>query len=383
MPQRKRPTVHPAQRFQKQIATFSVLTLLVLGGVLYVAFSRTTITVTPALVERALAAHITVGPENAEKNPDLIGALITKDLTATATLQDFATITEEPDYVTGTVTIVNRSSQHQPLAEGTRLLAHDALFRTQRFVDVPAGGSVTVTVKSDDTGTKAAIPASRFEIVALWPQLKEQIYGETTEAFTGGVHTTAHVAATDIEKAKEQAYALLGKEAQALFAAEKDLDPVVSTYIPIATKSAVTNEHASANAGDTVSELTYSVTATVTAIGTATSLDEPLTAATVRVQTPGMRLVRWKEGTRTVSVESVDATNGTASLLVSDTALSAITESASLLAKENFTGKTKGAIEEILATPEIASADVRFSPFWIFRAPDLADHITIKLTEPR
>lgn len=383
MPKHKKRAVHPAQRFQKQIAMFSILTLLVLGGVLYVAFSRTTITVTPALLERAIVTHVTIGRESADKNPDVIGALITKELTATATLTDFATITQEPDFVTGTVTVRNHWTQHQPLAAGTRLLAHDVLFRTQDPVDVPAGGSVTVTVKSDETGTKAALPASRFEIVALWPALKEQIYGETTVPFTGGVHTSASVAEADIEKAREQAHALLDKQARALFAAEKSLDPALATYVSVAIKSTVTAEGASANAGDTVSELTYTVTATVTAIGTDASLDEPLTEAMLRVQTPGTRLVGWKDGARTVSVESIDADTGAASLLVSDTARSALTESASLLAKENFTGKTKGAILEILATPEIASADVRFSPFWVFRAPDLADHIAVKLTEPQ
>lgn len=383
MAKRKRHAVHPAQRFQKQIAIFSVLTILVLGGVLYVAFSRTTITVTPALLERALVTHVTVGPASATEKPDVEGVILTKELTATATKTDFASVTQTPDFVTGTVTIVNHWTQHQPLAEGTRLLAEGVLFRTQEFVDVPAGGSVTVTVKSDETGTRAMVPATRFEIVALWPALKEQIYGETTEAFTGGFTSAAHVADTDIESVKEEARALLDKQAAAFFASEQALEPALAQYALAATSAAVTDEGASANAGDTVSELQYTVTATVTAIGTKESLDEPLTDAAVRAQTPGLRFVGWKEGARTVTVERVDSETGTASLLVSDTAQVALAESAALLTKSNFAGKTKGAILEILATPEVDAADVRFSPFWVFRAPTLADHITIRLNAPK
>ncbi len=51
--------------------------------------------------------------------------------------------------------------------------------------------------------------------------------------------------------------------------------------------------------------------------------------------------------------------------------------------RRNFVNKDR---QDILAHlsqfDEVAKAEVHFSPFWVFRAPSLLDHIEIKLLEP-
>lgn len=117
----------------------------------------------------------------------------------------------------GRLRLINATGRAQALVERTRLLSSGGvLFRLDNRVTVPANGSVEASVTADRPGADGDVPPGRFTIPGLSAALQSQIYGESSEAFTGGVaYTGAPLAAEELEAAKTK---LLEPAAEALFA---------------------------------------------------------------------------------------------------------------------------------------------------------------------
>ena len=82
------------------------------------------------------------------------------------------------------------------------------------------------------------------------------------------------------------------------------------------------------------------------------------------------------------TIMEYDLDASTASLQVTLPAKSTPLASNPIFSKDNLTGKGKEDIQSYLTKyDEISSAEIKFSPFWVTKAPNLKDHIEIRIQE--
>jgi len=364
------------QYYNKIVAGFVILTAALVVLILYFSFSKTTITVKAKEVPQKFSIDTTV--------KDLSGTLLLTEASGSATSTAIQSTEKKQGKAKGIVTIKNSYTKDQPLAATTRLLSKNGvLFRTDEFVTVPAGGSVDVAVTADQEGASGDVGPTTFEIVALWSGLKEQIYGTSSKAMSGGVVSVGVVTQEDITAVEELARENLLTKAQELFQADiakRDGLPK-NQFTP--KKGAILStlsQSVNAKAGDNISSLTATETATV---GLAV-FDKDALLSFVQSQAATQMPDGFKMNasltadmfTLTMGSLTIDGTD--AAVVIDVEVPSVITTSSAVLSTENLTNKTAAEVSAFLeAYSQIDSVSVNFSPFWVKRTPRLADHITI------
>lgn len=369
------------QYYNKIVGVFVILTVILVLLIGYFSFSKTTITIYPAEIEEEITIETTL--------QELGGVVLLTEVEGSKEYSGFTSAVSKPAKASGTVTIVNNYSQNQPLVETTRLLSTEGvLFRTQETVTVPAGGSVEVEVAADEEGEKGNIPPSKFEIVALWEGLKDDIYATSDTAMTGGVVEVAAVTTEDIETAKEELQNELLAQAQELFVAELDNRENFPerTFLPeVPTVLEVLSEEVDAEPGDEVDTLT--VTQELTVSMPVLNQDKLLEMIRAKIQET---LPEGQELKEEISMDAVsvivnslsdDKTDG--AITITTTHKRTINADSDLIDLRQLTNKSSQEVKAYLeAFEEIESVDISLSPFWMTRTPSLTDHITV-LVESR
>jgi hypothetical protein len=243
-------------------------------------------------------------------------------------------------------------------------------------VDVPAGGQYSTEVVADEAGTKGNIGPDRFEVVALWSGLKDQIYGQSSSAFTGGVRSASKLAQATIDNAERA----LEDE---LLAAAADKLPAPAEGMsragePFAFGTAVTSRQ---RAGDNA--------ASVTAEGSvrAATVDLPAEALNQRVEQL-LNNVRAadesfidNEPVLTWRLVEFSERNRRAQLDLTVTQRARLQGNSERLQANQFTRRTR---QEIITTlqgiPGVVKADVTIRPFWATRTPGLPSQIKVMIT---
>ncbi len=194
--------------YQYVVIVFIVLTLIIVGLIVYFSFSKTIVSITPLSKDLASIFRVSIIPDNTETEYTLdtiYGEIISLDLESSQTFNYLTDQTEVPAKATGTVIIYNNYSQSQPLVEQTRLLSESGvLFRTTKTITVPAGGQAEVNVQADEAGATGNLLPTNFTIVALWPGLQDKIYAESNEAMTGGLKTATTLTAENYTQAEAE-----------------------------------------------------------------------------------------------------------------------------------------------------------------------------------
>ncbi|MFH1171665.1 MAG: baseplate J/gp47 family protein [bacterium] len=378
-----------ARAFQRQVLAFVGATLLVLIVVLYFSFSRTVITVTPKIEKQTITIELTVGPASSAvtnaTTVDLAGTVITMDLERTKTVSDLSQKEDVPARAGGRVTFINQWTKTQPLQAGTRLLSQNGvLFRTTERVDIPAGGSVETTILADEPGTSGEVPPGTFIIVALWEGLKSQIYAESTEAFTGGTVQQASVSQQDLTAARTAALEDFRQAAQTMLDAKLAMDASSARLHVAAILPNITQERSSAKLGDTVSTFDYVLKGS--AVGVAvdeTALATLVTTDAAKRVAEHHRLLRVQTAQPAFSVVRADPEQKTATIKTQVVAETILRSTSPIFSPQALTGMDRQEIDDHFNQfDEVQEVSVRFSPFWVLRAPRLPDHIKILLKEP-
>lgn len=385
--QRKKLSI---RSFQRQVIIFVAVTVLVFGAVVYFSFSRTVIAVTPIIQAQSIDIELTVSEIKEASSPDegapptIEGTVMKKDVAATVTVPALLEKREEPARAGGAVTIVNNWSRTQPLQAGTRLLSEDGiLFRTVERVDVPAGGSVETTVLADEAGKTGEVASGRFELVALWPGLKSQIYAESTEPFTGGTRQIARVTQNDLNEARKAALGEFEKQAKAVMDAELATSAKTGQEI-VAVLPEITKEDPGAAVDEEKSSFPYTLTGSAVGIAVSPSvLHDALLGAAAQKIPADHRLKDIDENGKTITVLHADTEKKSATMAVTVKGKTVIRLSSTIFARGTIAGLDRQEIQSHFSQfDDIASIDIHFSPFWVLRAPRLPDHIEIQLKEP-
>jgi hypothetical protein len=207
--------------------------ILLLFTIVYIALPNATIAVKPNSVPIEQPVNITLA--DSQRNAGLLRTrpnrviasytvnpgIIENSITFDATGNDLTGANSK-----GYVTITNTVNREFPLKPFTRIQAENGLiFRTQSFVNVPAGntntpGTIQIEVVADivdvnniPIGERGNLPAgTKFSVPGLTKVNAEEVYAKNAEAFTGGVTSKDKTVTTrDIQAAKELALAELNK----------------------------------------------------------------------------------------------------------------------------------------------------------------------------
>ncbi len=344
--------------FSPLLIAFIAIVVVLVGAVLYVAFSKTTIAITlhdlPATTNfQYSAADLGVEP-------------VVVSIDTTYTFTDYAADSSEDAVARGTITLVNTYSGDQPLVRTTRLLSDGGvLFRTDETVTVPAGGTIDVPVYADQAGAVGNIAASKFEIVALADSLKDKIYGESTEAMTGGLIKKVTLT-DDLVTAAEEAARI-----EAETAAKATVNQTVQTadFDSANWQMEITEQTVAGQVGSLVEAIT------VQTKGVATYL--PVDPETIRTQ-----LQAADEPVTDGAITYTLTTDGTDWIISGEAETTAVEQSLDFVDVADLTGKTEQQVKEYLADFEqVSSVSVRFVPFWMERTPKLPQQIKLIISK--
>lgn len=366
-------------------ATWVVVGFLIIASVVgisiaYFSFAKTTITITPE--PQNFKATVEVPLNEVE------GSIVTTEKSGSLEYTGISAEKEEDDFATGTVTIKNETGADQPLVATTRLLSDGGiLFRTQENTVVPARGQVDVPVKADQPGASGNIDPSHFEIVALHASQKSKIYGESTEPMRGGIKKTGVLTSGDVEKAQDQLKEDLTTQAVADLKTQVETAGKNASHITDESVNVeVVSREQSAQPGDTVNSITIQMTIRVTTV----SFDPVKLQTIVNEQASGQApegtevtgLPTYTEYTYTLASEPTPP-DQPLKIKVTVTGTSSITLSSPLLDRTQIVNKDEQDIKTYFSNfEEVKDVQVTFRPFWIKRAPALADHILIQIAQP-
>ena len=376
---------HIKTHYRGVVLLFALLTLFLIGLIVYFSFSKTVITVLPAMreTESTLSWQIgDLGEEVSGSENFLSGKILSKELTDGETFSDLGETSQVPAQARGTVTIVNNYSKTQPLVATTRLLSREGvLFRTQKTVQVAPGQKVDVAVIADQPGATGNIGPSHFTIVALWQGLQDKIYGDSSAAMTGGLKDIAVVTSTDIAEAEatvtDHLFARALQELQ-LEAATENPDWLVKEDIAVQEVVAVSSDVEPNKEVDL-----FRSTATVRVQALAFDQEKLWELAGEKLKgqlSSGDELLKIDRSLSNFTISDINSSSQISTIKMNAVGLVVLRLSSPILDRKNFTNKDRQDIRAyLLDFEEISDAQVRFSPFWTFRAPALEDHIEVRI----
>ncbi|MFA5070646.1 MAG: hypothetical protein WC528_05200 [Patescibacteria group bacterium] len=379
----KKPKLKSSQKYKSFIIVFVGFTGLLFLFVVYYSFSKTVILVSPkqktveTTVNLAIKENLTA--EDEKDDLTLQGLILTKEASGQKTVTLSAS-EEVPAKATGTVTMYNNWSQPQPLAATTRLLsASGALFRTETMVTVPAKGSVEVNVMADQEGATGNIGPEKFSVPGLSKQMQGLVYGENKAAITGGLRNASVVTAENVLSAQNDLVAEL--KTQAL----EDLKTTVKNTDEAFTldQDSVTYETESKTVTPDIGQETdqFALDLKIKLIGIAFSTAE---VNDIALEKLNQELTLDQKITNesfeiSYTVEGFDLIDKTASLKVNASGSGQIKLSSAIFNRDNLVNKDRQQITAYFSEFDtIENVEVKFSPFWVFKAPALKDHIEIK-----
>lgn len=183
---------------------FVLVTTSLLVAVIYASLVRAEIRITP--IEQSISSSFIVDVSAKPTTEEEVrGRVVSRDVEVTDTFS-LSPSAENAAPVegksTGMVTIYNKRSTPQPLVATTRFLsAEGVLFRLNEGVSVPANGEVTAKMTADQPGGSGDVPAGHFTIPGLAESVQALVYGETTEAMSGGLRYVNVLKQVDVDQA--------------------------------------------------------------------------------------------------------------------------------------------------------------------------------------
>ena len=353
--------------------SFLVLTIVLLGLIVYMTTKRATITVLAKEDTEEITMAVAVG---STPGPSAIVGTVTSTLFHWSK-DYFPGATESIEGTSkGVVTIYNKTDKPMALIKTTRLLSDSGiLFRLSSYVAVPAQGQISAEVYADQPGKAGDIQASHFTIPGLTPDLQTTIYAQSSQAMSGGNTMVGVMTQDDLDAAQTDFKDKVKSAFLTTYASSSS-----SGLQVIATVLGSTAE-ANQKPGDKVKVFTLSGTSTIAVVAYPTAALTQLVQQTIgqKIDTHVEKLLS-AEAAPTTALNSVTVANGTAELSITQTIIATLNEeSPAVQDKTNYTNKTADEIVQYVKTlPHTIGADVHFSPAWLMHsAPSIPDKITI------
>jgi len=376
--------IKTGQSYKKVIIIFAALSVFLIAAVGYLSFAKATIEVTPKVDEAETQFTTSIQPNpnlDPRKAETITGRII--DASDEGGLEVNQVSTKQIDeYASGTVTLTNTRGQAQPLLATTQLLSSEGvLFRTVSRVVVPAGSSIQADVVSDQPGAAGNIGPSHFTIVKLFQGWQDQIYGDSSEAMTGGVREVQMVTQEDIDAAKnelsEQVYTNATENIRTkLEEGEMILEQALSKEVLEFSSSVEANTEA-----DSFSiSMKGRVTAVVFEEGQLLELAKSKLQSEISTD---RELSDYRMSDLKYTVGTYDLNNGTAELEVFFKGQTVLKLSNDIFDKSQLFGLRQEEVKQYFDEfQDIENIEVKFSPFWVTTVPAIESKVDIKIVSP-
>jgi len=366
--------------FQQRVTlAFLALSLLLVFLIIYFSLAQVKIYITPqsSTIKTTFKVEILTDTQEILAGTNIMPGAITTFVDK----QEKTFAIPEGGTVEGTargkVTIINNYSKNQPLIKTTRLLTPDGkLFRLDKTVTVPAGGSIEVEVYADQPGPEYDIDPTKFTIPGLWEGLQDKIYAESNEKFTGGLRQEKVATAELIEKTAESFI----KEAREL--AKSQIKPTQEeNFITFAMGGSTWSSDV--EAGQTAEKLTITVETPITTIEFKKENLQNIALNNLIAQTPArQQFISADFPTLKFELVDINEKQNSATLAVSLEGKSATRLNKNNLDITKLQGKNKQELISYLTSlPEIADIKVIFTPAWMGKVPPMRDHIYIEIVK--
>lgn len=200
--------IETGKSYKKIIALFVILSLGLIGFVVYSSFSKAEIIITPKHDIENLEFEVPIGNiENDEQilSSSLPGKVLTKISEARETYDGLEDKLVD-SHAKGKVVIYNNLDTAQALIPSTQLQSEKTglIFRLDSYVGVPAHGQIEVSVTSDDKGEKTNIEPDKFKIIKIRPDWQSKLYAESKQKMEGGKKQGKVATQEEIDKARNQ-----------------------------------------------------------------------------------------------------------------------------------------------------------------------------------
>lgn len=371
-----RPAVH-LSLYRKLATTFIGLAILLLGFVLYLSFTRATVAVTRAPLPVSTAFTVTVSPEPADAEA-VPGAVLETVVEGTRTVQASGEKRLVEGKACGAVTIINTQSRTQALVATTRLLSPEGvLFRLESTVSVPADGRLETRACADQPGAAGDIDPTRFTIPGLPASLQELTYAVSTASMTGGAREVSVVTQEELDAA----YAAAAKEVAAEAADKlKGLLSRPEVGSGVFFKETIVRRETTAAVGQQQAAFDVTVAVHVEAVFYEKDALARVAEAQLRAAAPeDKEIVRLDAERLEVALAGSDLAAKSATLSVTAYGEAALKESSEAFDRERLTGLSLEEAEAQLESADgVSDAEIKVTPAWLKRVPNLADHIDLE-----
>lgn len=363
--------------YRRIALAFICIVSVTLVAVVYLSTVEATIKITPVQKQFSsdLIVHTALNPIDPT---DIKGIVVTGTLNKTKTFTPTGAGAKKVEGISkGNVTITNKSSASQGLVATTRLLTKDGvLFRLDKSVNVPAGGSIVAAVHADKAGVAGDVPSSHFTIPGLNAEKQTLIFADNTEQFVGGESSVAVVSKDELDEAIKTTQEESLNDAKDMLRAQAG-----GTFDGESFTSDIVNQKTSIQPN--TESKSYDVTLTVSVTGVfydRVALTKLMAEHVYEGIGQGQDFSGTDMTKMTVTVDQIDAKQKIASLRAHVDGNIITTRTSKSLDASRFLGLNAQEVKDLLISDGIASSvDVHFFPFWITHVPRLKDHITILL----
>ncbi len=365
---------------------FFGLAVLVLVFVLYLIWAKVTIILIPDSEEISQELIFNIkesgGLPTLDNNDVVAGKVKLIEVEGGNNFVATGSQSVESDIV-GEVTITNNYSKDQALVETTRLAAPDKpdkiLVRLKKSVTVPAGQQIKVQVYPDNPAEFQDLKPMKFIIPGLWGPLQEKIYAENSEVLSRGQKASV-VTPEDLTQAENKLKDELYQKALAEI--NNQLEPP-QTLWPKLVSIKVKEFNSDVQAGEEVAEFTASMK--VEAVVVVFDENQLISLARERLKVnlpPDKQLIGLDQKSFSYTVQDYNLDRGEATIKVSLTGSSRLTNIGDLFDKSKLVGLTEEDIKSYFSQfGNIKSVEVKFQPAWLKKTPRLQEKIEIKIGE--
>jgi hypothetical protein len=377
-----RKTKRPLRLYRNIALTFIAAIIILAIVVGYFAFVQVTITIVPNQenINDSLIFDVYDQDKNTTVNGNAVLGTV-KKVSETVTKNYLATgVDVVGEEAVGTTTIISSYDKNQPLVATTRLLTPDGkLFRIKDTVNVPAGGSIVVSIYADQPSKDMAIGPTRFTIPGLWAGLQDKIYAQSDQPIVYQQKVTKHIIADDITNS----FADLKQEALNKAKADASSTDNLNKVIVSIDEATIKNQ-TNAKVGAEQDSFDASLSVDVAIVAFNEEKVKTLAKQKFILSLPeDKEVISFSDNNIVYTLNNSDWERGVATLNASYVGKTTLKESSNIVDVNKIFGLTKDQLKAYLTSlPDVAGYEINFTPSWLWKVPQFIEpskiHVEIK-----
>lgn len=375
MPKRTAITVPKA-------ALVGLVILIALGAAVAVAFfvlPSARIVVTPKLQEKQAEQAITLsaGTDVPDFKKFVLPARVVESLGEAQKVIKRTGGTARSDRARGTVRLLNKQDEEQPLLPQTNLRHEETgvFFLTDTAVRIPVQGELTVAVTAKEEGAMGNVPAGKFVVDKLPASLQPYVWAESDIAFTGGEVFDTPLTEVEITTAQDDVVRQARDRARGELTGQAGGAVIREDLIAESIEEKAT----SATAGSQATSYTVSARVRLRAFIVDDTATLSLTLLALQAQAgPNEEFASYRPESFSVDFERADFERGEARITGRLTGSFAEKIESKIFDARTLAGRTSAEVEEYFKQfSSVEGVHVTLSPFWVTTVPSRAEAVEV------